>query len=73
MSNPTSSNDYEREVSRNFCCVCAKELASAEFVGEWGCDCHGRFATNYRACEACHSKHHHKDNMMHYDSEYADD
>jgi hypothetical protein len=58
---------YERDTERNHCCICGKQLHSATFIGEWGCDCGDRELNSYRACAKCHSEHHSADNMTNYD------
>ena len=64
---------YERDTERNHCCVCGKQLHSATFIGEWGCDCGDRELHSYRACAKCHSEHHSADNMTNYDPNYFDE
>ena len=64
---------YERDTERNHCCVCGKQLHSATFIGEWGCDCGDRELHSYRACAKCHSEPHSADNMTHYDPNYHEE
>jgi hypothetical protein len=55
------------EKSRQYCAICATEIASATAAGnlDWGCNCNDWA----RCCEKCHNENHSPDTCWNYDND----